>query len=205
VLMRAAYHLPPGTTTVAAAIRVGIDQEPGDGVLPDCLEEILAGGRRSEGPADGPCILVKRAKDFVLLLRCCGGEFFDARKHFVGPGLHFSHSFGVKLFVITREGGECAINKIDNSRLVRAGRLVSGNDAGGDGIDFRGQIRREEFEPWRNGRLRKIMRVLRGCKSSRPTCSNPSGRDTVDTVEEKSPARKSSLHARAFWNCGTTV
>ena len=61
-------------------------------------------------------------------------------------------SLGVKLSVSTREGGERAIDEIDNSRFARAGRLVCGNDASGEGLNFRGQIRSEEFECCGSGR-----------------------------------------------------
>src|SRR5208283_2006899 len=122
---------------------------------------------------------------------------FDAGKLFAGPGLQFSHSFGVKLSVSTREGGECAIDEIDNSRLARARRLVGGNDAACDGVNFRGQIRSEEFESCRSGRLQQSMRVLRGRKSRSPVLSNPSGGNAVDTLKEKSSPRKIILHARA--------
>src|SRR5260370_4693724 len=71
VFRLAANELPPDTAAIAATVGVGIDQEAGDGVLAECFEEILAGARGSEGPADRCRILVKRAKDFVLLLRSC--------------------------------------------------------------------------------------------------------------------------------------
>jgi hypothetical protein len=85
----------------------------------------------------GRRVFVKRAKDFVLLLRSCDRESFDTGKHFVGSGLQFSYSLGVKLPVITREGSECAIDEINDSRLASTERLVGGNDTSGDGVDFR--------------------------------------------------------------------
>jgi hypothetical protein len=190
--------LPPNTAAVATKVGIRIYQKAGDGVLAERFEEILAGGPRSERPADGHRVLVERVKDFVLLLRSCGRESFDAGKHFAGPGLKFSHSLGVKLLVTTREGGKRAVDEINNSGLAGTRCLVGGNDTGGDRVDFRSQIWSKEFETWRSRRLRRTMGVLRGGQGSRPMYRNPSGRDTADTAEEKSSARKRILQARGL-------
>jgi hypothetical protein len=44
------------------------------------------------------------------------------------------------------EGRQGAINEIENTGLARAWCVIGGNDLRGQGIDFRGLLRREKFQ-----------------------------------------------------------
>ena len=154
-------------------------------MLTESVEEIPRSGLAPERPIYGNGAFIERAKDFVLLVGRCGRKFLDSRKHCARDGLKFGNSIGVKLAVTTCKGFQCAIDELDHACFASAGRLVGGDNARRERVDFCSLLRGEEFEFRRRTRLHRIVRVLRSCQGDGPVGGDPCGRKAGGAAYEK--------------------
>src|SRR6266478_5869318 len=110
--------------------------------------------------------------------------------------LRAGEAFAVRFLIVDGEGGERAVDEIDDAGFAGAGRFVGGNDARGDGVDFDGFLGREELEfPW-GRRLGGLVRVLRGGDDGRPVRGEPNGADGGTAAREKITTAKIVDHKR---------
>ena len=132
----AADNFPAGAVGIAAGI--GIEQEGDDRVAAQRFEEILRAGARTIGAAHRAGIFVEGMEDFVLLLRRGGGEFVERGEKLFRAGGEFGQAFAIVFLFVDGEGGERLVDEVDDAGFVSAGRVVGGNDARGDRVDFDG-------------------------------------------------------------------
>src|SRR5258708_15399361 len=89
--------------------------------------------------------IVESMQHLILLLGTGGGELFDVGKEFADAELQTGQAFAGGFLVVDGEGGEGAVDKIDDAGFAGTGRFVGGHNARADGVGFKGLLRREGF------------------------------------------------------------
>src|SRR6266404_226506 len=116
------------------------------------FKERLGRGVEAESAAVVRCI-VESMQHLILLLGSGGGEFFYVGKELADAELQTGQAFAVGFLVVDGEGGESAVDEVEDAGFAGTRCFVGGNDACGDGVDFNGLLGREELEFRRRGRF----------------------------------------------------
>src|ERR1700674_2095388 len=128
-------------------------------------------------PSRWTALLIQRAQNLILLLGRGGREFFEGGKKFANARLQGGETFAVGFLVVDGEGGERAVDEIDDAGFAGAGSFIGGDDARGDGVDFDGFLGREELEFRRRGRFGGLVRVLGSGDDGGPVRGEPDSAD----------------------------
>src|SRR5260221_6752753 len=105
--------------------------------------------------------IVESMQHLILLLGTGGGELFDVGNEFADAELQTGQAFAVGFLVVDGEGGEGAVDKIDDAGFAGTGSFVGGNNARADGVDFNGLLGGEELGFRPRGGFRGFGRALR--------------------------------------------